>query len=203
MSPTGDPRFPRCTAAVVAVALLASFAPGFAARLVYERGAIETGELWRLASAHLVHEWPRLALFDLGALLVLGAWLERRGCALLVATFAAAASLASAAVWFLRADLARYQGASALVAGALVAAAVTAIVDRSRERVLALALLGAWIAKTCAELAGVWPAAWSPVPAGVESVAVAHAAGGLAGAGAALIWRATASDYRRATTCEP
>lgn len=66
---------PWLTLATAALALLLYLQAGPAApELVYDRGAIEAGQWWRLFSGHLVHSDMSHLAWDLGGLLVLG-WL--------------------------------------------------------------------------------------------------------------------------------
>lgn len=177
-------RPPWLTLVFVAAATWVSFGPGsawLAGQLVLERAACLHGEVWRLLGAHLVHGWPELALFDLGAIALLGALVEQRSRALLGSTLLLAALIAGAAVLALRPDLALYQGSSALASALFVVAA--AGLGRPWRRVA----LVAFAAKLALEAAGLWS---SPAqPGSVETVALAHVAGALAGALAALAGR--------------
>lgn len=79
------------TLAFVAAGGLASIWPGAGAVLQYDRQLVAAGEAWRLVTAQLVHWTPRMTLTDLGALLVLGGWLETDGRRRQVAAALAAA----------------------------------------------------------------------------------------------------------------
>jgi rhombotail lipoprotein len=139
--------------------------------------------LERLLSATAVHGWPQLALFDLGAVLILGAWVEQRSRASAVQALLFASLLSGAAVLALRPDLGSYQGASAIACALFVlCAAQTLREGAAAERGIAALALAGFGLKLALEAGGV---AASPVfggVEGVESVAVAHAAGALAGA---------------------
>ena len=78
-------RFPWLTCCLVSSALLASLLPGLGGALEFARAPIGNGEIWRLVSGQLVHWTPRMALLDLGAVLILGVWVERRSRILAVA----------------------------------------------------------------------------------------------------------------------
>jgi membrane associated rhomboid family serine protease len=180
-------RSPWLSLALVLAALGASHAPGSVDALAFRRAAFEGGEAWRVITMHFVHPWPRLALFDLGALFLLGLALERRSRSLLVSSVGAAGLFAATAVIWLRTDLESYQGASALVAGVWTALAIECISRREHAaRATGALLLLAWIGKTTAEFAGHWPASMEVLPPGVERVAEAHLAGGFGGAVAAV-----------------
>jgi membrane associated rhomboid family serine protease len=195
-------RVPWCTLGVVALALAASFTPGAPALLEYERSRIAHGELWRLLSAHLVDAWPGLAIVDLPVLVVLGSWLELRVGARAFVAMLASAIAASAAVWFARPDLELYQGSSAIGYGVFAALTVNLVRDERHTfvRIAAGAALALLTIKTGGELAGLWSSAIAPLPSGVEAVAIAHAAGGLAGGCVELAWTRGAQRLQRAST---
>jgi rhomboid family GlyGly-CTERM serine protease len=184
-------RIPWCTATVVAIAAVASAVPGGREALELRRAAVADGESWRLLGAHLVHAGPAHAILDLAALLVLGSWLELRSRAELVLVLCASALAASAAVWFARPDLERYLGSSALASGAFVALATALLGERrsTLARAAGAAALAAFALKLACEAAG---ESLAPLPAGVEVVPLAHAAGGLAGLIAASLVRGRA-----------
>lgn len=180
-------RVPWVTLAFAAAALVVSFGPASAslqAGLQLERAAFLRGELWRVLTAPLVHGWPQLAVFDLGALVILGAWAEQRSRLRLALALFLASLLSGFAVLAWRADLAFYQGSSALASALFVICAARVLAPGSAafdRGVAALALVG-FAVKVGLEASGV---STSPVFAGtmaIESVAVAHAAGALAGA---------------------
>jgi hypothetical protein len=175
---------PVCTLAFVCAAALVSAAPAeWSAPLVLERRAALAGELWLVATGHLWHGSPALALWDLAALALLGVWIERRSRAELLAALGLGALLSGAAVLALRPDLASYQGASAL-ASALLATGCLHLLARSGHgfargaAALALLLL---LAKLALESVGLWPSSALGASGALESVAVAHRAGATAG----------------------
>lgn len=195
-------RVPWCTLGVVALALGASFIPGAPSVLEYERSRIAHGELWRLLSAHFVDAWPGLAIVDLPVLVVLGSWLELRVGARALLVMLASALAASAAVWFAREDLELYQGSSAIGYGVFAALTVNLVRDERGTfvRIAAGAALALITIKTGGELAGLWFVAIAPLPSGVEAVAIAHAAGGLAGGCVELAWIRKVQRLQRAST---
>lgn len=180
-------RAPWCALVLVAGAGAASWVADWPEHAIFDRAAVEAGEPWRLATGHLVHASARLALFDLGALAALGAWLELRSRATFFAAMLAGGALASAAVWWLRPDLATYQGASALASAAFAALALSLARDGGRARWLALVALAAFALKLALELCGAGLGlATAP---GLVVVPEAHAAGALGGALAAAALR--------------
>ncbi len=86
---------------------------------VYDRTAIVQGEWWRLVSGHWVHGDPAHALWDIAALMVLGAVFESRlqsdlGIVLLLSSLGIAAWL-----WFAEPSLGYYCGLSGILNGLL------------------------------------------------------------------------------------
>ncbi|MCK6448179.1 MAG: rhombosortase [Planctomycetes bacterium] len=177
--------WPWCTLALVAGGAAASAWPAGGERLVLTRDALDSGELWRVATAHFAHPTFELAALDLAALGVLGAWLERRSRATLVAAVIVGGALVDAAVWTLRDDLASYQGASGLASAAFVALALSLWRDGGVRRALALFALGVFAAKLGLEFRGA--TAGLVTSAGHEVVPEAHAAGALGGVLASLL----------------
>jgi rhombotail lipoprotein len=175
-------RMPWCTLGLVAAALCVSFGPdaqALASSLQLERAAFLHGELWRVWTAPLVHGWPQLAFYDLGALLVLGAWVEQRSRRLVVQAWLLASLLSGAAVLVLRPDIGSYQGASAQACALFALCAAQLFASRSAlDRGVALAALAGFAAKLVLE-SGASPLFAGAAP--VESLALAHAAGALAG----------------------
>jgi rhomboid family GlyGly-CTERM serine protease len=181
----GSPRpFPWVSAALVALAALLVALPGSGEALEYDRARVAAGEVWRLATAQAVHWTPRMALADLGAILVLGAWLERSGQRkrMLVATFLGAA-LALAGVALLLPRLALYRGSSASASALFVLAALEIVRHPPRRgaRALALAALLLFAAKVAWEALTGQPLFAAPLPPGVAVVPLAHLLGGAAG----------------------
>lgn len=191
---------------MIGLALWASWSPARAAALEYAREAVRDGETWRLLTCHLVHWTPRMAAMDLGALLVLGLWLESRRPALLLLTMAAGAASTSAAIHLLSPSVSVYRGASG-IDSALFAAAAAEIIFASRSKAavrLAAAALGIFLAKVSWEAATGTAIAAGPLPSGVRVAPEAHLAGAIAGALSALVLRrAPALSFRHRAAAQP
>jgi membrane associated rhomboid family serine protease len=173
-----------CTLAFVCAAALVSAGPAeWRAPLVLERQAVLGGELWRILTGHLWHGEAALAMWDLGALALLGGWVERRSRAELLAALGLGALLSGVAVLLLRPDLASYQGSSALASALLVTECLRLWAHGSDPFVRVAAALGLLVlaAKVVLESVGLWTSPALGGPGGLESVAVAHLAGALAG----------------------
>lgn len=153
------------------------------APLVLARQAVLAGEWWRVLSGHLWHGGAALAAWDLGALALLGAWVERRSRAELLAALGLGALFSGVAVLVLRPDLASYQGSSALVSALLVAECLRLLGRGNEAFVRAAAALAVLflVAKIAFESVGLWPSVALGGATKLESVAVAHLAGALAG----------------------
>lgn len=106
--------------AVAAFALVARVLPGAREALIYERGALASGEWWRLWTGHVVHfGWPHFVA-DCGLLLIIGwtiakefprsAWL---GLVLMP-------PFISAVIYYADPEMMRYAGLSALNLGLLL-----------------------------------------------------------------------------------
>ena len=174
-------RVPIFTLAFVCAALLVSAGPApLREQLAFERSAVVAGEWWRVWTGHLVHWEPSLAVWDLGALALLGGWVESRSRAELLAVLGLGAFVSGVAVLVLRPDLASYQGSSALASALFVNACLRLLAranDPYARATAAFGLLGL-AAKVGLESAGISP---TGIPGALESVAVAHLAGALAG----------------------
>jgi hypothetical protein len=166
-------RFPWMTLALVA---LCAFADG--AALQYEW----SGEPWRLLTGQMVHWTPRMALFDLGMLLGLGACLEIRGDRRLAAVSLALGAVLTAVAIHLSPDLLVYRGSSG-VASTLFVLAACRIADSSdpRTRALALAAVALFLGKAAFESITGRTLFAGELPDGVRVVPLVHLLGGSAG----------------------
>ncbi len=185
-------RPPLATLALAAAAVVTDASPTLSDALSLERVGVERGQVWRLLTGHLVHEVPRVAVLDLGMLLLLGAWIENRSRSLFGAVLFASAVLSSLAFWLFT-GFERSVGSSGLVCGLLAAAVVLAF--RDGRRALAVAVGAVFGAKLALELLGLWPAALGGLPPGYALATEAHL-GGLAGGAV------TALTYRRRRPAE-
>jgi len=179
-------RLPLFTLALVAAAIASDASPLLSSWFVFDRASIESGQLWRVFTGHLVHELPELALPDLFVLALLSGWVELRARGLFIKVLAGSALVSSCAILFLT-DFERYLGSSALACG-LFAAAVVLVHDAGRQKLAAAAGL-LLVSKLVLESFGYSPAGLGGLPAGFEPVLAAHAGGAVAGALTALATR--------------
>jgi rhomboid family GlyGly-CTERM serine protease len=177
---------PWLTVVYVAAGLVASFVPGATALCIYDRAAVDGGEWWRVSSAHFVHSSTRMVIVDLGAVALLGWWVERRSRAALVSVLFASTLGVGLTVHLLRPDLLRYHGASG-VACALFAWVAVDMAVRDRTALVrrgALLALVAFLAKSAWEVS-TGRAAF----AGGDVVPSAHLSGALIGLAVGLLRR--------------
>ena len=162
--------------------------PGAGPALEYDRARVAAGEVWRLATAQLVHWTPRMALADLGMILVLGAWLESQGRRRAVAlALALAAVLTLAGVVLVLPHLLRYRGSSGPASALFVLTALEIARRPSRRGARGLALLSLvlFAVKVIWETITGQALFAGGLPVGVDVVPLAHLLGALAGAGVA------------------
>jgi hypothetical protein len=167
-------RFPWITLALVALCSVAD-----ETAFEYERSR----EGWRLLTGQMVHWTPRMALFDLGMLLGLGAWLEVLGDRRLAAAALALGAVFTAVAVHLSPDLLIYRGSSGMASALFVLAAFRiASSPEPWTRALAVSAVVLFLAKAAFEsLAGQTLFA-GDLPEGVRVVPLVHLLGGLAGA---------------------
>lgn len=171
-------RLPWSTLTLCAGAIAAWLLPGLGAEWVYDRAAIGDGQLWRLATGHLVHfSTPHFAA-NLIVLLPAGWLLERnagRGNTLVV--YACAMPLIGLLLWVFDPHLAEFGGLSGLVFALLTLLALQGIAASGRQRAVGTLLLAGLLAKLVAELGWGWnPGVLAP-DTGVTAAPWSHAAG--------------------------
>ena len=182
---------PLLLAATAAVLFLV---PGARAALEYDRTAVAAGEVWRLATCHLVHASLEHLLWDVGAVLALGLVVASRGPKLFLLVAGGSGIVIPLAVHFALPGLATYCGLSGIASALFAAFAVTLLAEAFRERrwglVGATSLLAvAFVAKVVFEASTgtavfvpLATAALVPVPLAHLLGAAAGSAGGLAAA---------------------
>lgn len=177
-------RVPWMTLAVAASCTLASFLPGAAAALEYDRVRVEQGEAWRFLTGQMVHWTPRMAVADLAVVVVLAGWLElRRGRPALLLALALGAGFTALGVQVFLPHLAVYRGSSGLASALFVLTALETArrSSRSWEHSATLLILGLVLVKAGWESATGHTLAAGPLPPGVAVTPLVHLLGGLAG----------------------
>lgn len=145
-------RWPLCTLSVLVMSVLATLWPAATDALVYDRQAIQAGEVWRLLSGHLVH----LSLAHLvGDLLVFGiaSYLIERQLGRQVGwLFLAMSTAIGSALWVMDPALVRFGGLSGLAYGNVFYLAASVAHRRIPARPAAFALLLVLLLKILSDL---------------------------------------------------
>lgn len=177
-------RLPWISAALAAAGLAMACVPGSAEVLQYDRVRVAAGATWLLLSGQLAHWTVRMALVDLGALVVLGVWLEARGERRdLIVSLALGAVLTAFAVHALSPDLLVYRGSSGLASALFVLVALRiARSSGGAVRTLALLACALFLAKAAWESLTGQALFAGPLAPGVRIVPLVHLLGGLGGA---------------------
>lgn len=110
-------RWPLCTLVVLSMSVLASFWPAATEMLVYDRQAIQVGEVWRLLSGHLVHFSLSHLVGDLLVFGVAGYLIERQLGRQVGWLYLAMDTAIGSALWVLDPALVRFGGLSGLAYG--------------------------------------------------------------------------------------
>lgn len=176
-TPHGTKVVPWVTGVIVLAAAAVHFTMGPAAEgLVYDRGAIASGDIWRLISGHFIHCDLQHLLWNLAAIAILGGLLELRIGFKLVGVVLASCLGVSGWLWFMKSELNAYCGLSGMLNGMLVVL-LTVLWKEHRHPLIPLIGLGS-ILKIVVETA--WQQSlftslsWAAVPG-------AHGAGFAAG----------------------
>ena len=175
-------RFPLATLLLCGVAGVVFAVPALQAQLIYNRAAIDEGEIWRLVTGNLVHLSPSHFLYDVAALFLVGALTEIRGYRYFTMLCLVSAAFVGATLYISKPEIVVFGGLSGIVAGAVTFLCLNGLNEGGAWRRLSLVVLICLGIKIAIEIALggslVLPAAsqdFVPVPLG-------H----LAGAAAAL-----------------
>jgi rhomboid family GlyGly-CTERM serine protease len=192
-----DRRIPWVTAAVVALAIAVwGSTDAVKQALLYDRGAVFHGQLWRLWTGHLVHFSASHLGWNLLVVALAGAWIECSGFRAR-GWFAAAAPLAiSLALLVGEPTLGSYGGLSG-VATAAVAFACASEWRRGAGRALWCTALGLIGIKTAWEYWGAGSLFAHYTSAAVRTVPLSHLSGACFGAGMGFL------EGRRAIASAP
>lgn len=158
---------------------------GLFALFVFDRNLISDGEVWRLASAHLVH-YSRSHLLNNLVVLIPVAWVvETRSRAELLWVVCVSMFAISATVWFLEPGIERYAGASGVSLALLTFAGLRGLETVGYWRSVSAFVLAVIAAKLLAETLFGWQLVDWEQTEGFVPVASSHAAGAFS---ALLVW---------------
>lgn len=147
-----EPRRPVATLLVAAAALAVFSSPAATHWLVYDRGRILAGQVWRMLTGHIVHLSTSHLMYDLLVFVLAGIWIERRerGQYLLLIVLTAATS----SLYFLVAmpQMARYGGLSGVVSAMIVYLSLQEIGQGGIARVIWTTVLAMFLAKSGYEI---------------------------------------------------
>ncbi|MEO8936857.1 MAG: rhombosortase [Burkholderiaceae bacterium] len=174
-----------------ALAILCAMLPHAREWLDYDREALARGEVWRLATAHLVHLSAAHAALDITALLlvgwIFGPYLQTRE---LVGLLVVAIIVIDASLWCLHPEVDHYAGLSGLLHAWFAACATLWLLSaapqatRISRRAWGVALLTGLAVKLALESGG--HAFWL-ADAGFHVVTAAHRWGAAAGFACAIV----------------
>ena len=111
-------RIPLATLLVCSAAGVVFAQPQLQALLIYDRAAIDGGEIWRLVTGNLVHFSPSHFLYDVVPLFVAGAVIEMRGSRRFAILCLASAATIGATVYVGIPELSVFGGLSGIVMAA-------------------------------------------------------------------------------------
>ncbi|HEX6811243.1 MAG TPA: rhombosortase [Planctomycetota bacterium] len=123
-------QWPLVTLALAAIAAVVAAAPALQPLLLGAREEIAAGQVWRLLTAHVVHNSASHFAWDLAAFVLLGALCERAGRARFACCLGASAVLIPAAIGLWQPSLSSYCGLSG-IDSALFVLCVAGVVRRA------------------------------------------------------------------------
>lgn len=175
---------PLVTVVILALALAAYLYPPLATFIVYDRGAILGGEIWRLITCPLVHFSGDHLLFNAMILAAAGYLIERKHSRLFAHLCIAVALAGSLCLIFLSPGISVFGGLSGIATMAVVFLAADEAGRGSRGRFLWFAVLALTAGKVLAEW--ILRAPFFVSPETFVIIPSVHIAGGLVALGAYL-----------------
>lgn len=134
-------RWPLCTLSMLAMSVLTSLWPAAADALIYDRQAIQMGEVWRLLSGHWVHFSSAHLVGDLLVFGIAGYLIERQLGGQIGWLYLAMSTAIGLALWVLDPALVRFGGLSGLAYGNVFFVAASMAHRHTPARPAAAALL--------------------------------------------------------------
>jgi rhomboid family GlyGly-CTERM serine protease len=144
--------WPVFTLLLIGIALVVAIIPGLSGRLVYDRSAILTGEVWRMFTGHCVHFSVTHLIYNLIALGVVGLMAESRRLPGFRWLCLAGPWIISAGLLVLEPRMHVYGGLSGLVTALVVFVGLHGLRERSAWRWVCVAMLIGVAAKIVLEM---------------------------------------------------
>lgn len=144
-------KLPVITLWCAGVSLIVHGCPGLQHLLVYDRLAIQAGELWRLGTACLVHFSTSHLLWDLLVFVAAGCVIQVRGYRGYTIVCCLAAVIPSVWLLLISPELTRYGGLSGLATGAVAYLCLCELPRSGRHRSKWLSILAMIALKICVE----------------------------------------------------
>jgi rhomboid family GlyGly-CTERM serine protease len=149
-------RIPLATLLVCSAAGVVFAQPQLQALLIYDRAAIDGGEIWRLVTGNLVHFSPSHFLYDVVPLFVAGAVIEMRGSRRFAMLCLASAATIGATVYVGSPELSVFGGLSGIVMAAFTCLCLDGLNEGGAWRRLCQVALILLVAKMSIEMTLGW-----------------------------------------------
>ena len=146
-------RIPLATLLVCGAAGVVFALPLLQALLIYDRAAIDEGEIWRLITGNLVHLSPSHFLYDVVPLFVAGALIEIRGYRHFAVLCLVSAAMIGATVYVGSPELSVFGGLSGIVMAAFTYACLDGLKETGTWRQLCWVALIFLVIKMSIEMA--------------------------------------------------
>jgi rhomboid family GlyGly-CTERM serine protease len=136
---------------ILGTAVVSQLFPAVAAVLVYDRLAILGGEIWRLATGHLVHFSAAHFVSDALALGLLGAWVEWRGPRVCALIYVALALVIGLGLLVIEPDMRYFGGLSGMAYGLAAYLLICGACREGQLRMLWVVVFLMFISRVAAE----------------------------------------------------
>jgi len=146
-------RFPLWTLLVCVIAGAVYGSAPLQALLIYDRAAIDDGELWRVVTGNLVHHSASHFVYDVVPFLIAGTLMEIQQLRYSAALYLASAALIGAALYLGKPEIIVFGGLSGVVTAAVMFLCLHGLDETGAWRWLCLAVLACLVAKIGAEMA--------------------------------------------------
>ncbi len=129
---------------IIVAGLLQALMPDSGQALRFERGSIQSGQLWRVITGHLIHlGWGHYLMNMLGLLLICGIYRHRLTAGITITWLLVCAVVVSGGLLLFNPNVHWYVGLSGVLHGILVAAAISDLKTHRWESLVILGFTGA------------------------------------------------------------